>query len=184
MHRMFSARNLPITSELTGDTWLDLIDGYLCAGSPNEYQVPFYPAVYAGYATYFGCEEDLKDPEETFNAWQSMYFVWGVVPGDFDRWRLGSPEFRRQQALIGRFAELCMATRGRYERVALATDARQRGSFEAFWEALDELKALMEKGVGDGKKHHHQAYNCQASLDPDIGKKYEESTKGRLEGKE
>ena len=45
-------------------------------------------------------------------------------------------------ALIGRFAELCMATRGRYERVALATDARQRGSFEAFWEALDELKAL------------------------------------------
>ncbi len=45
-------------------------------------------------------------------------------------------------ALIGRFAELCMATRGRYERVALATDARQRGSFEAFWEALEELSAL------------------------------------------
>ena len=45
-------------------------------------------------------------------------------------------------ALIGRFAELCLATRGRYERVALATDARQRGSFDAFWEALDELSAL------------------------------------------
>ena len=45
-------------------------------------------------------------------------------------------------ALIGRFAELCMATRGRYERVALATDARQRGSFGAFWAALDELTAL------------------------------------------
>ena len=111
MHRMFSGRNLPITSELTGDTWLDLIDGYLCAGYPNEYQVPFYPAVYAGYATYFGCEEDLKDPEETFNAWQSMYFAWGVVPGDFDRWRLGSSEFRRQQALIGRFARVRRAAR-------------------------------------------------------------------------
>ena len=45
-------------------------------------------------------------------------------------------------ALIGRFAELCMATRGRYERVALATDALQRGSFGAFWAALDELTAL------------------------------------------
>ena len=45
-------------------------------------------------------------------------------------------------ALIGRFAELCLATRGRYEKVALATDARQRGSFDAFWEALDQLSAL------------------------------------------
>ena len=45
---------------------------------------------------------------------------------------------------------------------------------------LDELKALMEKGVGDGKKHPRQDYNCQASLDPDIKKQYEESVKGRV----
>ena len=45
---------------------------------------------------------------------------------------------------------------------------------------LDELKALMEKGVGDGKKHPRQDYNCQASLDPDIKEQYEESVKGRV----
>ena len=31
---------------------------------------------------------------------------------------------------------------------------------------LDELKALMEKGVGDGKAHPAQMYNLQDSLDP------------------
>ncbi len=31
---------------------------------------------------------------------------------------------------------------------------------------LDELKALMEKGVGDGKAHPPQMYNIQGSLDP------------------
>ncbi len=31
---------------------------------------------------------------------------------------------------------------------------------------LDELKALMTKGVGDGKKHPEQRYNIQDSLDP------------------
>ena len=31
---------------------------------------------------------------------------------------------------------------------------------------LDELKALMTKGVGDGKVHPPQMYNLQTSLDP------------------
>ena len=44
---------------------------------------------------------------------------------------------------------------------------------------LDELKELMTKGVGDGKKHPRQDYNCQASLDPDIKKKHAESVQGR-----
>ena len=46
---------------------------------------------------------------------------------------------------------------------------------------LDELKALMEKGIGDGKKHPRQDYNCQESLDPDIKKQHEVSIKGRVE---
>ena len=46
---------------------------------------------------------------------------------------------------------------------------------------LDELKELMTKGVGDGKKHPRQDYNCQQSLDPDIKKHHEESVKGRVE---
>ena len=46
---------------------------------------------------------------------------------------------------------------------------------------LGELKELMTKGVGDGKKHPRQDYNCQSSLDPDIKKHHEESVKGRVE---
>lgn len=46
---------------------------------------------------------------------------------------------------------------------------------------LNELKELMTKGVGDGKKHPRQDYNCQSSLDPDIKKHHEESIKGRVE---
>ena len=46
---------------------------------------------------------------------------------------------------------------------------------------LNELKMLMEKGVGDGNKHSRQDYNCQSSLDPDIRKKHSECVKGRVE---
>lgn len=44
--------------------------------------------------------------------------------------------------LIPKFAELCAATRGRYERVALVSDVRSRESFDELFDALDELLAL------------------------------------------
>lgn len=47
-------------------------------------------------------------------------------------------------ALLPKFAELCIATRGRYERVALVTDAREKESLEELFTALDDL---WEKGV-------------------------------------
>lgn len=42
-------------------------------------------------------------------------------------------------ALLPKFAELCLATRGRYERVALVTDVRERDSFDELFKALDSL---------------------------------------------
>jgi len=45
-------------------------------------------------------------------------------------------------ALIPRFAELCLAGCGQYERVALVTDVRSRDGFEALFAALDEMAAL------------------------------------------
>lgn len=47
-------------------------------------------------------------------------------------------------ALIPRFAELCLATRGSYERVALVTDVRERENIDALFPALDQL---WEKGL-------------------------------------
>ncbi len=45
-------------------------------------------------------------------------------------------------ALLGRFAALCLATRGRYERVALVMDVRSVSTCEELDAALDELRAL------------------------------------------
>lgn len=45
-------------------------------------------------------------------------------------------------ALMPRFAELCLATRGRYERVALVTDVRERDGFGELLSTLDELAAM------------------------------------------
>jgi len=44
-------------------------------------------------------------------------------------------------ALMPRFAELCMATKGRYEKVALVTDVREKDGFDTLLSTLDELKA-------------------------------------------
>lgn len=44
-----------------------------------------------------------------------------------------------------------------------------------------DLKELMLRGVGDGKKHPRQTYNCHGSLDRDIKRKHEESVKGLVE---
>lgn len=45
-------------------------------------------------------------------------------------------------ALMPRFAELCLATRGRYERVALVTDVRERDGFGELLSTLEELSAM------------------------------------------
>ena len=45
-------------------------------------------------------------------------------------------------ALIPRFAELCAATKGPYEKVALVTDVRQKKGFAEIFTALDELKKM------------------------------------------
>ena len=42
-------------------------------------------------------------------------------------------------ALLPKFAELCLATRGRYERVALVADVREKEGFDELLQALDNL---------------------------------------------
>ncbi len=44
--------------------------------------------------------------------------------------------------MMPRFAEFCLATRGRYERVALVTDVRGQESFDDLFEALREMRDM------------------------------------------
>ena len=45
-------------------------------------------------------------------------------------------------ALIPRFAELCAATKGRYEKVALVTDVREKNGFSDIFNALSSLEEI------------------------------------------
>ena len=45
-------------------------------------------------------------------------------------------------ALIPKLAELCMASPGKYDRVALVTDIRGGQTFEGLFEALEALQDL------------------------------------------
>lgn len=45
-------------------------------------------------------------------------------------------------ALIPKFAELCAATKGRYEKVALVTDVREKSGFSDIFNALETLKSM------------------------------------------
>ena len=45
-------------------------------------------------------------------------------------------------ALMTRFAELCLDTRGRYEKVALVTDIRDRDGFGQLLNTIDELRKM------------------------------------------
>ena len=45
-------------------------------------------------------------------------------------------------ALLPRFAELCLATKGRYEKVALVTDVREKDGFTELTYAVEYLKSL------------------------------------------
>lgn len=68
-------------------------------------------------------------------------------------------------ALLPKFAEFCLGMSGRYERVALVTDIRDRGGFDDMFAALDALKAL---GCG-----YHILF-VEANI-PTIVKRYKET---------
>lgn len=68
-------------------------------------------------------------------------------------------------ALMPKFAELCLATRGRYERVALVTDIRALESLSELFVALEEMR-----GMGCG----HRILFVEAGLET-IVKRYKET---------
>lgn len=78
--------------------------------------------------------------------------------------------------LMPKFAELCMAGSGRYDRVALVNDIRGGASFEEFFAALDELKRLgcayqllyLDAGVGTIIKRYKETRRSHPLAGPDL----------------
>ena len=96
IHVELSGKGQPIASEGACEAWMDLIDGALIVGrnvEPDD--VPFYPAVYSGYTTYFCIEQRPDDAPDALFARQAQGVLWGCVTGSWDDRRL----FHRDPAL-------------------------------------------------------------------------------------
>ena len=71
---------------------------------------------------------------------------------------LGTTRLMRTHGMMGEVVGMAASLCKRH-----GCDPRQ-----IYAEHLDELKALMKKGVGDGKPHAPQLYNIQTSKDPEF----------------
>ncbi len=78
---------------------------------------------------------------------------------------LGTTRLMRTHGMMGEVVGMAASICKKY-------DCDPRG---VYTKHLDELKALMTKGVGDGKVHPPQMYNQQRSLDPDFNRRDDEA---------
>ena len=132
-HAITSSRGAFLTTEGTGETWMNNVDGYLCVTYLKADDVPFYPAVYSGYTTYFCSPQSGRDTSAAFWALQARQVLWGVAPGWFDPAMVLSdnPVVVEKRGMIGR---LC-----RFRQAHL-------GCF-AYGELLDELRPTGKLGT-------------------------------------
>ena len=81
-HSKYSPKNIPVTFEGTGESFMDVCDGNLVVTRATAEDVPFFPAVYSGYTIYFGIRQNVRD--QKFDAAFSLMareFAWGVING-------------------------------------------------------------------------------------------------------
>ena len=80
-HARYSATNAFLTTEGSGEEWMNVIDGYLNVTQRQPDDVPFFHAVYNGYTTYFCSPENHEDDFESFRAAQTRELLWGQALG-------------------------------------------------------------------------------------------------------
>ena len=105
VHDVLSARGAIVTTEGTAETYLNVVDGFLVVTLRTGEDVPFYPAVYSGYTTYFGTLQNMIDTDDAFYAMQAREFLWGCVNGWYDRAFLDEKYAIKQQMV----RQLCRA---------------------------------------------------------------------------
>ena len=92
IHARFSRRGVPVTTEGPGEMFMDVIDGALIVGTNRSSEdVPFMPAVYSGYTTFYCIEQDPSDSPEAFFARQIQGVMLGCATGSWGQKELLSP---------------------------------------------------------------------------------------------
>jgi len=80
-HALYSRKGAFLTTEGSGEQWMNVIDGYLQVTQRTPEDVPFFHAVYSGYTTYFCSPENHEDDLDSFWAAQARELVWGQSLG-------------------------------------------------------------------------------------------------------
>ena len=80
-HDNYSSHGAFLTTEGSGEEWINVIDGYLCVTQRQPNDVPFWHAVYNGYTTYFCSPENQDDDFTSFQAAQVRELLWGQALG-------------------------------------------------------------------------------------------------------
>jgi hypothetical protein len=120
-----TANRVALTTENTGEPYMDNIDGYLVWNPRYDTDVPLLPAVYSGYTLYFSSPQEPQDDLDAFVMAQGRDFLWGCQAGWNGGWLL-QPEHR---AKLDFQLELC--------RMRLA--ARD---FTVYGELVDEVRPV------------------------------------------
>jgi len=83
IRRAYNAKGAFVTTEGSGEAYLDMVDGYLQVVERTPEDVPFHNAVYSGYTTYFCSPENNDDAPGAFRALQARELLWGNSLGWF-----------------------------------------------------------------------------------------------------
>ena len=76
-----SARGVGMTCECTAEPYIDSVDGFLSWFARTPEEVPLLPAVYSGYAIYFGTPQSPEDDFDARCVFQGREFLWGILAG-------------------------------------------------------------------------------------------------------
>ncbi len=124
--QLLNPRGIAITTEGTAEYYMDDCDGFLVVTTPMPDEVPFFPAVYSGYTTYFGTRLASREPFELVFPLMAREFVSGLVNGWSDDWR-GNPKVVKKNC----------------DAAIMFARARQKyAEYFVYGSLLGELKAL------------------------------------------
>ena len=85
-HDKCAPRNIALTTEGTAECYMDVCDGQLVVTVASGEDVPFFPAVYSGYAIYFGTRQSARKAFDPTFALMAREFTWGIANGWSDDW--------------------------------------------------------------------------------------------------
>ena len=133
LHDILAPKDVSISSEGACEAYLGVIDGYDLASTTHPEDVPFYTAVYGGYAVYNGSSVGDTRDFPAFFASQARSALWGcsLESGWLCNWPLVEKDSRFSDAFAA-LAEL----RGRHAEFLV--DGRIVGE-ASFAEPVEEL---------------------------------------------